>query len=295
MRLVLFVWMLGVGINGAAASFEDPLQAQRFDTVVAQLAQDVPPEQGFPAMYEYMEYYEWIGYSDPAKFDDLGDIEKTFGDAYTAYVQRLQDRLNERLGRCDPTVVEEALDFLDFFQAPGYGPVVIISSNRQRFEDSVFWSGYVQWETNDALRDLIDKPGEGEAQQDVSGLVAILKRQKGKARDDAARGLGRIVEQGGVSIDVAREYASDKHSVVRYWSVAALAMAVSLDARDTTALSALRAALGDHSWPVRIAAAQALQNAGDARSRRDVAEIFEHLKQSSQWPSRSDLREARVR
>ncbi len=263
-----------------AATFDDPLQRQRFDAVVDQLKQDADPNDVIPMVYDYMEYYIWIGYSDPTKADPDGDIKRTFGDAYTSYFSRLADRLNERLGRCDPTVMDEIMEYIEFHEV-GYSDGRTLS-DRERIEKSVFWSGYLEWEVNDALRDQIDAGGNAGPSMVYTEALQTLRRGRSPEKAQAARSLGAVRLGTDLTAQALLDYLNDANSVVRYWVVAVLGRYP--DAA-RTAGTQLRAALADHSWPVRLRAAELLTQLNDAPSRQQARAVVDASRTRTQpWP-----------
>ena len=281
-RLIQTAILFTAASTTLAASFDDPQQRQRFEAVVEQLNQDADPNDAIPMVYDYMEYYVWIGYSDPAKADPDGDIERTFGDAYTSYFARLADRLNKRLGQCDPTVMDEIMEYIEFHEV-GYSDGRILS-DRERIEKSVFWSGYVEWEANDALRDLIDGGDTTGPTVSYPEALELLRRGKPKEKTQAARALGAVQIGSDLTVQAVLGHLNDASSVIRYWVVATLSRHVE-EARNVA--PQLRKALTDHSWPVRIKAATLLGQLDDTPSRKQARSVLDASRQShTPWPQK---------
>ena len=281
-RLIQAAILLIAASTAVAATFDDPQQRQRFDAVVEQLNQDADPNDVIPMVYDYMEYYIWIGYSDPAEADPDGDIERTFGNAYTGYFARLADRLNKRLGQCDPTVMDEIMEYIEFHEV-GYSDGRILS-DRERIEKSVFWSGYVEWEANDALRDLIDGGDTTGPSVMYPEALELLRSGKPKEKTRAARSLGAVQIGSDLTVEAVLGHLNDASSVVRYWVVATLSRYVE-EARNVA--PQLRKALTDHSWPVRIKAAALLGQLDDAPSRKQARSVLDASRKShTPWPEK---------
>ena len=101
-----FAALLSLGEPLGATDFDpdDPQQQQQFyDDVVDLLNNDAA--SAMQEVYDYLELFVWIGYSDGRLDDPAKQPEGVFGDAYLNYFARMAERLNKRLGQCDPTVV----------------------------------------------------------------------------------------------------------------------------------------------------------------------------------------------
>lgn len=275
--------LLVVASSVAATSFDDSLQQQRFDAVVEQLNNDADPNTVIPMVYDYMGFYVWIGYSDPAKADPDADINRVFGSTYAGYFSRMADRFNERLGQCDPTVVPEVLEYIDFHTV-GYTDATILS-DRQKIEKSVFWSGYLEWQVNDLLREKIDDDQPGEPTISYTQALDHLRQGSDKQKSKAAVSLGKERPAGALTSAYLARLLSDPSSLVRYWAVRMLSRS---DTAESTVLGPLRDALDDHSWPVRHAAAQLLSRLRDRQSKIQADAILASARVKSQpWPSKA--------
>ena len=161
---------------------------------------------------------------------------------------------------------------MEWFDVGYSDGTVDYNSDEERIEKSEeFWSSYVEWKAADNLRDLLGDDSGPTTALDLDEQLDLLRQGDPTEKEGAARQLGGIQPGPGISLADLSELLGDGSSLVRFWAATVLGR---YGSAAVAAVEGLRQGLEDHSWPVRYACAQVLDQLGDRESADSVAAIF---------------------
>ena len=259
----------------------------RVDNIIEMLENDAAPDEVIPEIYNYVDYYLDVGYQEVG-IDHFANATKPpgiFGEAYQGWDRRQRLRIRDRLRRCEPGGLEEAMAYIEFYDV-GYGPVITLTWEERVEQSEEFGAAYRRWKWRDEARDLIGK-GEGGDAPDagaLGGLLDVLVDEKADPdeRLGAAGELG-AAEADGIDERFLLEALRDEDSLVRFW---AATMVGRRAVRAGPFGGIIAEGLEDHSWPARLAFARALLHIGG--DGRDAARqlLDERPEETHKWPEK---------